>query len=338
MNTNFDYLSSRYLNIYLAEQRNLSGNTRESYRTTFLQFEDFLEEQGIPRGKLNFSHITREKIEEFLSWVETARNCGISTRNQRLSALKAFFKYVRTVCPEHLFLCNQVINDIHLKKAPKPTVKYLSKEAVALLLAQPDLTDSFGRRDLALLSLLYDAGIRVQELCDTKFQDLRLDDHPTIVIEGKGRKARVTPLSAPNADILRKYVSEKHATGESKPHDFLFANHSGRQLTRGGIRYILEKYVNMANAANPDAEIPMVSPHGVRHTKAMHLLESGGNLIHIRDFLGHEDVETTQIYAKANPEFKRAAIENLYVPPDTPEMPDWRENPNLMRKLKGMSK
>lgn len=336
MNTNFDYLSSRYLNVYLPEQRNLSDNTRESYHATFLQFEDFLEEQGIPRGKLNFSHITHEHIEDFLIWIETARGCSISTRNQRLSALKAFFKYVRTVCPEHLFLCNQVINDVHIKKAPKPVVKYLRKEAIELILAEPNLADLYGRRDLALLSLMYDSAIRVQELCDIRIHDLRLDDHPTIVITGKGRKSRVTPLSAPNARILQKYADERKL--EVAPDDYLFTNHSGRKLTRGGIRYILEKYVKLANSTNPDAAIPLVSPHGVRHTKAMHLLESGGNLVYIRDFLGHEDVSTTQIYAKANPEFKRAALENLYTSPDMPEMPDWRNDPNLMRKLKAPSK
>lgn len=337
MNANFDFLSSKYLNVYLSEQRNLSDNTRASYHTTFFFFEEFLEEKGIPRSKLNFSHITREVVEDFLLWIENSRGCGISTRNQRLSALKAFFKYVRSVCPEHLYLCNQIINDLHIKKAPKSVVKYLGKPAVTALLSEPDLNDAYGRRDLALLSLLYDAGIRVQELCDTKIQDLRLDEHPTIVVTGKGNKSRVTPLSAPNAEILRRYVSEKKAINGSNPTDFLFTNHSGRKLTRGGVRYILEKYVNKANDANPDANIPMVSPHGVRHTKAMHLLEAGGNLIYIRDFLGHEDVETTQVYAKANPEFKRAAIENLYVPPDAPEMPDWRDNPELMRRLRGKS-
>jgi site-specific recombinase XerD len=338
MNTNFDYLSSRYLTAYLVNQRNLSDNTRASYRATFWQFEDFLEEQGIPRGKLNFSHITREKVEEFLNWVETTRTCGISTRNQRLSALKAFFKYVRTICPDHLYLCNQVIDDIHIKKAPKPIVKYLCKEAITALLAQPDLNDEYGRRDLALLSLLYDAGIRVQELCDTQFQDLRLDKHPTITVVGKGRKARVTPLSSQNAEILRTYVAEKSAVHGVDSTAHLFTNHSGQKLTRGGVRYIIQKYVNKANELNPDANIPMVSPHGIRHTKAMHLLESGGNLIYIRDFLGHEDVETTQVYAKANPEVKRAAIEQLYVPPDMPQMPDWRDDPKLMRKLNNMGK
>jgi site-specific recombinase XerD len=337
MNSNFDFLSSKYLGSYLSGQRNLSDNTRASYNTTFLLFEEFLEEKGIPRAKLNFSHITREIVEDFLAWLENSRNSSISTRNQRLSALKAFFKYVRVVCPEHLYLCNQIVNDIHIKKAPKPIVKYLSKSAVTALLAGPDLYDTYGRRDLALLSLLYDAGMRVQELCDAKIQDLRLDEHPVIVVTGKGNKSRVTPLSAPNAEILRRYVSEKKAVNASNPTDFLFVNHSGRKLTRGGVRYILEKYVNKANAANADSFIPMVSPHGVRHTKAMHLLESGGNLIYIRDFLGHEDVETTQVYAKSNPEFKRAAIENLYVPPDAPEMPDWRDNPELMRRLRDKS-
>ncbi len=337
MNSNFDFLSSRYLSAYLSGQRNLSDNTRASYNTTFLLFEDYLEEKGIPREKLNFSHITREIVEDFLTWLENSRGCGISTRNQRLSALKAFFKYVRAVCPEHLYLCNQIVNDIHLKKAPKPVVKYLSKSAVEALLAQPDLRDAYGRRDLALLSLLYDAGIRVQELCDAKIQDLRLDEHSTITLTGKGKKSRVTPLSEPNAKILRAYVSEKKAANGNTPGDFLFVNHSGRKLTRGGVRYILEKYVNKANAANTDSHIPMISPHGVRHTKAMHLLEAGGNLIYIRDFLGHEDMETTQIYAKSNPEFKRAAIENLYAPPNAPEMPDWRDNPDLMRRLRGKS-
>lgn len=332
----FAYHLSRYFTTYLAGQRNLSANTIAAYRDTFSKFLRFFEEQGIAPEKLSFLHISREKVEDFLTWLETSQGCGIATRNHRLAGIKSFFRYVQIVCPDHLLLCGQIINNIHSKKGPKPVIQYLDKCGIALLLAQPDLSSFSGRRDLAILALLYDAGARVQELCDLTPQNLRLEAPPTATLTGKGEKSRFVPLSSQSVQILRKYMKERKIDLPEHMQHPLFTNRQGGKLTRSGVSWILGKYVRQANSAVQNALPSSLTPHCMRHSKAMHLLESGSNLIYIRDFLGHEEVETTQIYAKANPEVKRAALEKVYQSPDMPPLPDWNDDPTLLSFLKGL--
>lgn len=339
MKTNdFAYHLSRYFTTYLAGQRNLSDNTIIAYRDTFSKFLRFFEEQGIAPEKLSFKHITREKVEDFLTWLEVSQGCAISTRNHRLAGIKSFCKYVQIVCPDHLLLCGQIINDIHSKKGPKPIVQYLNKGEITLLLALPDLSSSSGRRDLTILALLYDAGARVQELCDLTPKNLRLNAPPTATLTGKGKKSRFVPLSAQSVQILRKYMKERKLDLPENMQNPLFTNRQGSKLTRGGVSWILAKYVKQANSVTQNALPPSLTPHCLRHSKAMHLLEAGNNLIYIRDFLGHDEVETTQIYAKANPEVKRAALEKVYQAPDAPHLPDWNDDPTLLSFLKGLSR
>lgn len=337
MKTNdFAYHLSRYFTTYLVGQRNLSTNTIAAYRDTFSKFLRFFAEQGIPPEKLNFTHITREKVEDFLTWLEESQGCGIATRNHRLAGIKSFFKYIQVVCPDYLLLCGQIINDIQSKKSPKPVIQYLDKNGISMLLSQPDTSTASGRRDLAMLSLLYDAGARVQELCDLTPQYLRLNAPPTVTLTGKGNKSRFVPLSAQNTQILRKYMKERSLDLPSNIYEHLFTNRQGGKLSRGGVSYILAKYIQQANAASENAISLSITPHCLRHSKAMHLLESGSNLIYIRDFLGHEEIDTTQIYAKANPEVKRAALEKVYDAPNAPQLPDWNDDPSLIGFLKGL--
>jgi len=340
MNTNnFAYQLNRFLTTYAVGQRNLSKNTVLAYRDTFSKFLQFFEEQGIVSEKLDFPYITREKVEEFLTWLEESQGCGASTRNLRLAGLKSFFNYVKIVCPEQLLLCGQVLNDIHTKKSPKPFIRYLNKDGIALLLAQPNLKKADERRDLALLSLLYDTGARVSEICNLTPQCLRFEAKPTVSFIGsKGNKSRVVPIIAKNAKIMRQHLRERKLDVIDRLNDPLFTNRSGDALSRAGVAYILAKYIQRANAATPNAISSLITPHCIRHSKAMHLLESGSNLIYIRDFLGHEEIETTQIYARANPGVKRDALENAYDLPDAPDLPDWNDDPSLIGFLKGLGK
>lgn len=335
-NRDFAYQLSRYFSLYLPGQRNLSTNTITSYRDSFSKLLRFFSEQGVTPEKLSFQHMSREKIEDFLAWLESSQGCSIATRNQRLAAIKSFFRYVQIVCPEQLSLSGAILNDIRMKKSPKPVISYLSKEGIALLLAQPKLDAQDGRRDLAMLSLLYDTGARVQELCDLTVQNLCLTAPATVTLTGKGQKSRCVPLSAPNAAILRKYLAERGLDRPERLHDFVFTNRQRGKLTRGGVSYILKKYVCSANTAQPNVLPQRLTPHCLRHSKAMHMLEAGSNLIYIRDFLGHEDMETTQVYAKANPEVKRIALEKVYASADAPELPDWNADPSLISFLKGL--
>lgn len=337
MKTNdFSYQLSRYFTTYLVGQRNLSSNTIASYRDAFSNLLRFFQQQGISAERIDFSHLTRERLEDFLEWLETTQHCSISARNQRLAALKSFFRYVQIVCPEHLALCNQILVGMRNKKSPKPVIQYLDKAGISLLLSQPDVTSETGLRDLAMLSLLYDAGARVQELCDLTVKHLRLAAPPSVVLTGKGMKSRLIPLSKQNASILNSYLKKQKPNQPCAENLPVFTNRQGEKLTRGGVAYILQKYVRKANSSASGALPESLTPHCLRHSKAMHLLEAGSNLIYIRDFLGHEEIETTQIYAKANPETKRAALEKVYTAPDAPQLPDWNENPGLLSFLKSL--
>lgn len=330
-NYDFSYLLSRFFTTYLSGHLNVSSNTVFSYRDTFsLLLTFFKDVKGVKPEKINFGNLTRETIEDFLNWLEEVKHCSASTRNQRLAAIKSFFRYVQVELPETLYLSQNIL-EIRCKKHSRPAINYLTEDEVTTLLAAPDKFARDGRRDLAILSLLYDSAARVQEICDLTVRSVRLQSPATIRLIGKGRKSRFVPLSAPNAIILQKYISDRCLDSPERLEEPLFTNRQGQKLTRGGISYILAKYVSGAN-------IKAITPHCLRHSKAMHLLEAGINLIYIRDFLGHEDVETTQVYAKANPETKRIAIQKTYSNILIEELPDWNDDKNLIMFLKGLKR
>ena len=189
-----------------------------------------------------------------------------------------------------------------------------------------------GRRNLTLLSVLYDSGARVQELVDLKVGDVRLDDPPILTLTGKGRKKRQVPIMSNTKTLLRQYMDESSLTQEGKLDHPLFFNRQRSKMTRAGICYILNKYVSQAKAKS--AIIPNdITPHVLRHSKAMLLLQSGVNLIYIRDFLGHADIATTEIYARTDTETKRKALEKAYPDIiDTP-LPRWNKDEALLTWL-----
>ena len=324
-------LVSAYFSVYLAGTKNVS--TIYSYRDTFVIFHGYLEKYcGLKLEKMLFNDLSRELILEFLQYLETERKYSISSRNQRLAALKSFAKYVQIECPDEMILCQRILS-IDSKKAAKPTVQYLSNQQTDILMEQPDISTPKGRRDLAMLLLLYDSAARVQELCDLRICDIRIDSLPVLHLLGKGRKSRDVPLTKPCAQVLRQYICENHLDIPERRNDQLFTNPQGKKLTRSGVSYVLAKYIHKANTA-VDSFFPQITPHCLRHSKAMHLVEAGKNLIYIRDFLGHESIETTQVYAKANPEARRKALETMDTRMNTPAMPDWNDDPDLKAFLK----
>ena len=237
-------------------------------------------------------------------WLETNRNSSIQTRNQRLAAWKSFCKYVEFEAPEFFEVCSS-IRSIEPKKTAKESINYLSLNSIKILLKQPNVEIKKEFRDLAILSLLYDSGARVQELIDLSVCNLVLDSKARVFLTGKGNKTRIVPLSKEVTKILKKYIKLYGLKNE----DILFSNKSNTKLTRQGIQYILKKYIERAKKEDSSLFNKNISNHSLRHSKAMHLLESGVNLIYIRDFLGHVSVITTEIYAKANPEIRRKQIE-----------------------------
>ncbi|MDR1185815.1 MAG: site-specific integrase, partial [Coriobacteriales bacterium] len=267
---------------YLPGIRNLSANTILSYRDCFRLFLMFCRDEcAIKPEKLSLDMIDDALVTRFLGWVEGERGCSVATRNQRLVAIHAFFRYVQVQEPPHFDRCQRILL-IPCKKCPKPIVDHLTPEQVKELLAAPDASSPSGRRDVTLLSVLYDTGARVQELCDLRVRDIRFEYPSTATLTGKGSKIRHVPIMGNTTALLRSYMEENALMGNGRQDAILFVNQRKGRLSRGGISHILKKYAMMVF----DETRKAVTPHIVRHSKAVHLYQSGVNLIYIRDFLG----------------------------------------------------
>jgi site-specific recombinase XerD len=308
-NNDFPTYLSVYFLKYIPTRAGYSSNTVKSYRDTFIIFLRYCNEVlRIKPEKIDFTIINRNMIEDFLSWLECKKKYSVSTRNLRLAALQAFFRYIQLESPEYMELCNSILA-IKSKKTPVTEINYLSIEGIKSLLSIPDTNIQAERRNLAVLALMYDTGARVQEIADLQVTDIRIKTPATIRLTGKGNKTRIIPLMPQTMSILKKYMADYGLHDKTKGSRPLFFNRKSEKLTRAGLSYILKKYAKKATVINKGLFPNKVSAHVLRHSKAMHLLQSGVNLIYIRDFLGHSSVTTTEIYAKSNPEIKRKAIE-----------------------------
>ena len=304
--TDFTKALTAYFSTYLPLTCGVSPNTCNSYRDAFkLLLLYFQEEKGVPANSIELRMLNRNLVSDFLDWLEAQRKVSVTTRNQRLAAMKAFAHYVQYRNPEYLENCTDIIT-MRPKKHEKPVIPFLTEDELKALLAQPDPSTRHGLRDLTLLSLLYDSGARVQEITDLQLKDIRLTNPAMVTLTGNF-DLNSEPLTAP-----------------------LFFNKKGEALSRYGITYILKKYVSKAEL---DGSARKISPHGLRHTKAMHLLRAGVNMIYIRDFLGHVDISTTEVYARIDAEMKRKVFEEK-VPNFTPNttMP-WEEDKDLLQWL-----
>lgn len=327
--TDFTKALTAYFSTYLPLTCGVSPNTCNSYRDAFkLLLLYFQEEKGVPANSIELRMLNRNLVSDFLDWLEAQRKVSVTTRNQRLAAMKAFAHYVQYRNPEYLENCTDIIT-MRPKKHEKPVIPFLTEDELKALLAQPDPSTRHGLRDLTLLSLLYDSGARVQEITDLQLKDIRLTNPAMVTLTGKGRKARQVPLMKETCTLLDTYIRNFDLNSEPLTVP-LFFNKKGEALSRYGITYILKKYVSKAEL---DGSARKISPHGLRHTKAMHLLRAGVNMIYIRDFLGHVDISTTEVYARIDAEMKRKVFEEK-VPNFTPNttMP-WEEDKDLLQWL-----
>lgn len=312
----------------------MSANTIHSYKVAFILLISFIEaEKHIPVTKLSLKDITKESVVDFLDWLQLKRHCSDSTRNVRLAAIHSFFKFLQYSVPENLNEWHQILS-IKVKKTKKRPMAYLTLEGIKLLLAQPDLTTKKGRRDLALLALMYDSAARVQEIIDLTPSSLRLTQPFTIKLVGKGNKARIVPLMEQEVAHLKSYMEKNHLLQPHANRYPLFYNSRKEKLTRAGVHHILQNYAQMAREKDPKLIPDKISPHSIRHSKAMHLLQAGVNLVYIRDILGHESVQTTEVYARVDSKQKREAIEKAYADVVKREEPAWVDNDNLLEWLR----
>jgi site-specific recombinase XerD len=334
----FAYYLTQFLGRHLPGEKNVSRHTIESYSVTFKLLLNFCEQQkAVKPERLSLSDITHDLIVGFLDWLEISRNCSISTRNQRLVAIHSFVHYVQKQFPENLFEFQKILN-IPDKKHAKTVVPFLMDEEMRILLSMPDSCTKKGLRDMVLLSVLYDSAARVQEILDLKRKDVRLEKPAIITLHGKGQKTRHVPITDKTKILLESYLHLfQESTGVGGGEQYVFVNQKRQQLSRWGISYIINKYVQLARKQKDfNVNFP-ITPHVFRHSKSVHLLQAGVNLIYIRDFLGHCDCSTTQIYAKADTETRRKALEAAYTDIlPTSELPEWSDDNNLMDYLNSL--
>lgn len=324
-------LLSAFFLRYLAAERGVSPHTTASYRDSvklLLQFAATRCRRSV--DQLAIEDLTGPVVLDFLTDLETRRGNTARTRNARLAATQTFFRFVAGREPALAALCSPVLA-IPAKKALRPVLGYLSEQELGHLLAQIDRLAKHGERDYVLLSVLYDTGTRIQELLDLTPREFRLETPPFVRVRGKGRRERRCPLLPQSARLVRGFLSAQGwPLDDQEP---LFQNARRSRLTRRGARYILLKHLRRAATPMPTLAQPGISPHTMRHTKGMHLLQSGVPLVMVKDLLGHVDLKSTDVYVQADLEMKRKALDladgpqatQAPLPPLSSTLIDWIE-------------
>ena len=335
--TDFAYYLTNFLSKYLPGIEGCSVNTISAYRDAFKLLLLFArEKESIKEQKLKLSVIDKDFILRFLLWIENERGCAVITRNLRLAAIHSFYLYLQREMPENMYQFQEILS-IPFKKHPQKTVNFLSTDGIKALLLKPDTNTESGRKHLVLLSLMYATGSRVQEIADLRVSDVMYNDSSLVKLTGKGSKSRFVPLEAPVVKLLCQYLKDFSLTSSSKRMELLFSNHSHNKLTRQGITHILKKYADMVREKQPGLIPKTVSPHCLRHSRAVHWLQAGVDLIYIRDLLGHVSVQTSEIYARIDGEMKRKALEKASSYAFADEIPSWQKDKPLMEWLKELN-
>jgi site-specific recombinase XerD len=331
MATDFALHLRRFLTDHMAGLRGCSPNTISSYRDTFKLLICYLrDERAIPPERLTLEHIDATAITAFLAWLRAERHNSPSTCNQRLAAVSSFYRWLQTQDPARMACCQDILA-IPSSKHDQPAIAHLTIEQTRLLLALPDRSTRQGRRDATLLATLYDTAARVQELADLTVRDIRLQGPAIVALTGKGRKTRHVPIDPNTTALLAAYLAERQLDRPGRDQHPVFFNQHHAKLSRGGIAWILHKY--QAQAADPTLADAQLHPHVLRHSRAMHLYDAGVPLPYIRDILGHVDLSTTEIYARASTEAKRKALDAVYDQVVSAELPEWNQDPDLLSWL-----
>ena len=300
----------RYFCEYLVSQRDLSQNTIASYRDTFRLLLEFLKR----RYRIQPDLVCAEDLDAphtlaFLDDLERQRGNTVRSRNARLAALRCFVRYAAAAEPQLLQVAQRVLA-IPAKRFERASVSYLTREQMQAILDSPDVATFSGRRDQVLLLLLYNTGARASEIAGLQIRDVSLQSRISVQIRGKGRKNRSMPLWQKTARLLRSWLKELDGVPDSP----LLPNARGHRLTRSGVAQRLRNTVQRATSEDPSLRSLRISPHLIRHTTAMHLLQSGVDLSVIAMWLGHESTQTTHQYLDADLESKKRALAYLETP------------------------
>jgi len=299
-----------FLRERLALQRGASVHTCDSYAYTFqLLFAFASQRLGMTPSALCLEHLDAALVMDFLAHLEAERGNSARTRNARLAAIKSFMKFVEYRVPSSLEHSRRILA-IPSKKTALPLVNHLSMAEMHAILDAPDVRTRYGLRDRAMMHLCFAAGLRVSELLTLPLTALSFHPTPTVQIQGKGRRERALPLWKQTADDLRAWLAVRGTL--TVPEVFLSAH--GRAMTRMGFTHMLHKYRGLAATRCPSLKEKHVTPHVLRHTCAMMILQATGDLRKVSLGLGHADMQTTEVYLRADPTEKIAALESIMPP------------------------
>lgn len=306
----FATLVQRFFTERLIQQQAVSPRTVAAYRDAFRLLLTYADTTlGKPPATLTLADFDADLILGFLTHLEAGRHNSVCSRNARLAAIRAFTRYVAVQCPPALQLAQQILA-IPMKRFDKPLLGFLSRDEVKALLAAPDTTTWCGRRDRVLLMVLYNTGARVSELIGIRVNDLELGVTPSVRLHGKGRKQRTVPLWKETVMEIRHWL-EYSGLQTDRP---LFPNRWGKSMTRSNVAERLARVVTTALPRCPTLQGRTISPHTLRHTTAMHLLQSGVDLTVIALWLGHESPVTTHGYVEADLAMKERALAAIAPP------------------------
>jgi site-specific recombinase XerD len=319
---------------HLVCRRNVSGNTIQSYRDALKLLLSFAADRlKVSATKLLVTHVTEPIVADFLADLERTRGNSIQTRNYRLVAIRSLFDYIAAREPLLLDHCHKIATIPRKRGAALPMIQYLEKDEISAILDAAANHAEPGARDYALLLFIYNTGARVQEVVDTRLSWLFLNQPYKVELLGKGRKWRSCPLWENTVKHLRHLIERRRLTD---PNACLFVNRFGRQLSRFGISDILERWVTRASQNQISLRDRSVTPHTLRHTTAMHLLQSGVEINVIRSWLGHVSLATTNRYVEIDLAMKAKALKTCEVA--TSEVPEasWQSNPDILNWLESL--
>jgi site-specific recombinase XerD len=278
--------------------------------------------------------LTVDKVLAFLQHLENKRKNRVSTRNVRLSAIHSFFRYLGSQHPQHLDLAQRILS-IPFKRTETREIHHLEFAEIQAVLKAVDRSTRDGRRDFALLSLMFNTGARVSEVVDLRAVDLALTSPASVHLRGKGRKERTCPIWAETARLLHEHLEENGI--HSHLPETVFRNHRGTPLTRFGVRLILQKHVRKAAQRMPTLKQKRLHPHSLRHSTAVHLLRSGVDISTIAHWLGHVSINTTNKYLSLDLEAKREALAKVKpLARHRRGSGAWRHRPDLIAWLENL--
>ena len=313
-------LLQRFFTERLSTQMNASANTIAGYRDTFRLLLRYAQEQlGKPPTRLRVDDLDADLIAAFLTYIEAERGNSARSRNTRLAAIRSFFRFVAMNEPAYLLHCQRILA-MPSKRYVKRTVAFLDGDEIAAVLAAPDRSTWIGQRDHLVLLIALQAGLRASELIGLRRCDVVLGVGAHIRCEGKGRKERATPLRRETAKLLEAWIKERRGE-EDQP---LFPTMRGDHLSRDALEHLVRRHVDAAGRLCPSLRSRRISPHVLRHSTAMELLRHGVDQSVIALWLGHESVETTQVYLHADMKLKEQALQRMAAP----DLPPGRYRPD----------